>query len=246
MIRFKRKFYFWKVQDTWFQYQYSIKDLFRLSMYSYVQRTDQKPRFCVKDINYTVENSLEAPMEEIVGKFRKANVQGIRKAEQLGIVCSFREDLDTYIPFFNAFAKTVNLYPAQRDMIESIGKNFETSFAELNGDLLVAHSYIVDESVGVARLFQSGSRRHDEQYDRNIIGHANKMLTMKDMEYFKQRGIKIMDFGGYAEGTTNKSLMGINEFKLSFGGEKVACTNYLSWPFFILRKLSQLLDRRYA
>lgn len=29
-----------------------------------------------------------------------------------------------------------------------------------------------------------------------------------------------MDFGGYAENTDNKSLKGINDFKLAFGGQR--------------------------
>ena len=55
----------------------------------------------------------------------------------------------------------------------------------------------------------------------------------------------MMDFGGYAENTDNKSLQGINEFKLSFGGHKVECENYQSLPYFLLNKIATKLDRRF-
>ncbi|MEI2749887.1 MAG: hypothetical protein V9E88_14145 [Ferruginibacter sp.] len=59
-----------------------------------------------------------------------------------------------------------------------------------------------------------------------LIGMANKLLTAKDIGYFKEQGYKMMDFGGYAENTEDKSLKGINDFKLSFRRTK-SCLHQL-------------------
>lgn len=246
MVSFKKKFYLFKVTDTWFRYNPGLKNLFSLQSYSFVQNPESIGKAnCIKSTSYTVELPLTADMETIVANFRKTVTQEIRKAEAEGIVCVFKDDLDTFVPFFNEFASLKKIYPAKREMLEGIGKNFITSFAYMGDDLLVAHSYIVDKEFGVARLFQSASKRLDEKFDRKLIGMANKLLTAKDIGYFKEQGYKLMDFGGYAENTEDKSLKGINDFKLSFGGQKSACTNYNSIPYYILRKISEKLDRRY-
>ncbi len=246
MVRFKKKFYLFKVTDTWFRCESSLADFFSLRMYSYVQKPDAaRVTGCIKSLSYTVELPLNKSMDEITAGFRKTVVQEIRKAETEGIQCVFRDDIDTFIPFFNDFAAAKKIYPAQRGMIESIGTNFKTTFAMLGNDILAAHSYIVDKELGVARLFQSASKRLDENFDRKLIGLANKLLTAKDIAYFKDQGFVLMDFGGYAENTEDKSLKGINEFKLSFGGQKSTCVNYHSVPYYILRKISEKLDRRY-
>ncbi|HAN65586.1 MAG TPA: hypothetical protein DCQ34_04615, partial [Chitinophagaceae bacterium] len=104
MIRFTKKFYFWKVQDTWFVYQYRFSHAFTLAQFSFVKKHDSTPRFCVKDISHTVELSLEPGMESIIAGFRNTVKQEVRKAEQEQVICSFREDTDRFIEFFNDFA----------------------------------------------------------------------------------------------------------------------------------------------
>lgn len=245
MISYTKKFYLWQVRETWFRYRFRAKDIFSLALFSHVKEYDNKPRFCVKDVSYTVELPLDKDADAILAGFRNTVRQEIRKSEKEDVVCSFKNDVDRFVAFYNDFASLKKIYPASKKMIEGMGKHFVTSFAEKDGELLAAHSYLVDEELGIARLLHSASRRLDQTYDRNIIGRANKYLTAKDIFHFKESGFKILDFGGYAENTTDKSLQGINEFKLSFGGEKLACNNYHSIVYFVLRKLSMLLDRRY-
>jgi hypothetical protein len=246
MVRFKKKFYMFKLTDTWFQYQYSFGDYFGLRQYSFVQNPELvKKHNCIKTITHTVELSLLPEMETIQSQFRKTVVQEIRKAESSGISCVFKNDIETFIPFFNEFAALKKIYPAKREMIESIGENFHTSFALYEGEILVAHSYIVDRELGIARLFQSASRRLDDRFDRKLIGLANKLLTAKDIGHYKAIGYRLMDFGGYAFETNDTSLKGINDFKTSFGGEVKSCTNFQSLPYFVLRNISEKLDRRY-
>lgn len=245
MISYQKKFYFFKVRETWFQYKFHPANLFGLRLYSHVKNIEGKKIIGIKDNSFTVELPLDEDKDIILSNFRNTVKQEIRKSEKEGVMCAFETNIDEFVSFYNDFAKAKNIYPTNRKMVERIGESFYTSFARLNGELLAAHSYLVDEKLGIARLFHSASRRLDENIDRNIIGRANKQLTSFDIFYFKEKGFKLLDFGGYAENTTNKSLQGINEFKLSFGGTKVECINYNSIPYFIMKKIAAKLDRRY-
>lgn len=59
---------------------------------------------------------------------------------------------------------------------------------------------------------------------RNLIGRANRFHHWQDMLRFKQAGIRVYDFGGWYQGTTDTEKLGINRFKAEFGGTVV--TNY--------------------
>lgn len=189
--------------------------------------------------SWTVELDLTQDEETIFSKFRTTNKQEIKKSEQDGVVCEFDGDTETFVEFYNDFAKAKNISLTSKRRIDEMKGHFFISFAKLGEDILTAHSYLVDKEVGIARLYHSASKRLDENFDRKIIGRANKLLTWKDILYFKKTGLKTFDFGGIAEGTTDKSLAGINEFKLSFGGEKTECINYNSFGYAFLKKLGR-------
>lgn len=245
MLQFRNKFYFLKVKEVWFTYKFVPADIFGLSAYLYVKNDSVKKKFSVKNISYTVENSLSEEVEEIFGKFSETTRQNIRNSEKEKVECYFHKDTTGFINFFNDFADAKKIYPTSKERMAELEDYLEMSYAVLNGEILAAHSYIVDKNEKVVRLYHAASKRFDEKYNRQLIGRANKLLTFKDMVYFKELGFDLMDFGGYAEGTTDKSLEGINKFKLSFGGKKVICNNYYSPLYFILKKIAEKLDRRY-
>lgn len=217
-----------------------------MNSHLHIKNNEGRKIFGIRNDSATVELKLDQPEETIYANFRNTVKQEIRKSEKEGVVCDFREDnIDEFVTFYNDFANAKKIYPTSKQRIVEMGESLKMSYASLNGELLVTHSYLIDEKVGIARLFHSASRRLDETVDRNVIGRANKLLTYKDIVHYKDKGYKILDFGGYADNTEDKSLKGINEFKLSFGGEKVTCINYNSIVYFTLKKLSDILDRRY-
>jgi hypothetical protein len=247
MVQFKKKFYFFKVTDTWFTSISTWKNLFSLRSYSFIQGAETvKNKLCIPSESHTIEIDLLQDIESIQSQFKNTIKQEIKKAANEGIQCEFKKDNATFISFFNEFAAAKNIYPAQPMVIQNLDEHFVTSFATYNGMIIVAHSYILDKDLGVARLFQSASKRLDEHFDKKLIGMANKLLTAKDILFFKELGLQKYDLGGYAFNTTDKSLKGINEFKQSFGGTIVKNINFNSLPYFLLRKLSEKLDRRYS
>lgn len=241
MISFTKKFYFLKVRENWFAYEPAFSDSFSLTAYLNIQNSGKKGIWWIKKITHTVQNSLLLDNDAILSGFDGSIRNQINKAEKEGIECSYQKDIDNFVDFFNAFVIRVKIPPTSRRRLEEMGDNLILSFARLNGEILSAHAYVVDSEVSIVYMLHSASRRFDDSFDRAQIGRSGKLLHYKDMLYFKEKGFKIYDMGGYAENTKDEGLAGINSFKLSFGGKKVVCVHYYSVGYKLLNVVYKLL-----
>ncbi|MGB4843030.1 MAG: hypothetical protein WBP16_01055 [Ferruginibacter sp.] len=237
MVRFKKKFLFFKVSELWFGYRYSFSDLIGLTAYLHVGEP-RKKIYGVLTHSSTVENSLEEPEEIIFSNFSKTVKVEIKQAEKKNIDCVFKNDFAGFAEFYNDFAKSRKIDLVSMRRLHEMNGNIKLSFAVSGNIKVAAHSYLVDEEQGIARLMHSASLRLHDEFDRQLSGKVNKLLHYRDMLYFKAKGFKIYDFGGYAANTSDKGLQGINKFKLSFGGEKKICNNYSSYSYFLLKKIA--------
>jgi hypothetical protein len=242
MVSFYRKYYFLKVHQNWFAGDCKISDIFSLNAYLFVKNIKQKRIWGIKKISYTIENSLLQDMDRVFSGFSATTRYEIRRAEKEGIDCRFHNDIDGFVEFYNKFARERNIPPTSRQRVIEMGDNLKLSFALLNGKILSAHSYIIDKEVGIVRFYQSASVRFDSDFDPTKIGRSNKLLQYKDMMYFKDQGFKIFDFGGYSENTQNKGLIGINHYKLSFGGKITTCYSCYSVGYFLIMRVAELLE----
>lgn len=86
--------------------------------------------------------------------------------------------------------------------------------------LLVFHSYICDDEN--VRSLHSASRCRDRGIEQSVVGRANKRLHWEDIRYFKKKGLLCYDWGGISN---FENPNGIDEFKLSFGGDKLIYYN---------------------
>lgn len=240
MIRYFKKFYFLKVYENWFRYKFNLMDVFSLNVYWHVKNKGLQSVPAIKNISHTIELDLEQSEETIHANFSKQIRSQIKISEAEGIICKFQQDVDVFVNFFNEFAVKKNTNLVSNRRIEEFGENLILSFAIHNNEILAAHSYLTDKETGIVRIHHSATKRLDENYDRNFIGRANKLLTVKDIFYFKSQGLKIFDFGGYAADTNDESLKGINNFKLLFGGKVVISANYFSYSYWLLKKLTHL------
>lgn len=241
MVSYYKKIYFLKVCESWFSYQFNLKNIFSFNV-SYHLKKSGKWIPAVKVYSHTLELDLQKDIELVFANFSKQVRQQVKVAEKEGTSCYFKNDVEGFVSFFNEFAVKKNTFQTTENRIRDIGENIKLSFAINNGVILAAHSYLVDNEIGIVRHLHSATKRLDENYDRNLIGRANKYLTVTDISYFKEQGFKTFDFGGFAKDTQNESLKGINNYKLQFGGELVRCTNYYSFNYWILKKISKLLN----
>jgi lipid II:glycine glycyltransferase (peptidoglycan interpeptide bridge formation enzyme) len=207
----------------------------------HVKNADDKKKTGKLDISHTLELDLEQDIPVIFSNFSKQIRQQIKIAENEGTSCYFHHEIEKFADFFNDFAIKKETFTTSKEKILELGESVKLSFAENNGQVLAAHSYLVDPKIGIVRHLHSATKRLDEQFDRNLIRRANKYLTTKDILYFKEQGYKIFDFGGFAKDTEDESLKGINNYKLLFGGKVVPCYNYYSYAYWVLKNLSRVL-----
>lgn len=241
MIQYYKKVFLFNVKESWFAYEYKWGDLFSLNAFLHIKGGLNKKKWGIKENSHTIELNLKESTDILFANFSKQIRQQVKIAENEGTSYYFHTDIDQFVSFFNDFALKKDTYTTSKEKIIDMGNSIKLSFAKNNGQILAAHSYLVDEEIGIVRHLHSATKRLDVHYDRNLIGRANKYLTVKDILYFKELGFKVFDFGGYAKDTHDESLKGINNYKLLFGGEIVNCIDYYSYSYWLLRRISKIL-----
>jgi len=245
MINYTKKFKFFNVHERWFQYNFNWKDAFSMVRLLHLKNKPNQFIPAIRVKTHTVELNLEPEIDAIFNSFSSTTKRHIRNSKADGVECTFNNhSTEFFVSFYNEFAQAKNIYTTTVDRINEMKDFLYISYAHLNDEVLVAHSYLIDPKMKIVRLFHSASRRLDETLDSNLIGRANKCLTFEDIVCFKNLGIEIMDFGGYANNTTNKGLKGINDFKLAFGGKVVECIDYDSIFYSVIRNVFDILKKK--
>lgn len=246
MIRFKKSFYFLNVSEVWFGVANSLFDSLGLTVSQHIGKKVRKV-IGVHSVSYTVENRLDVPEELIFSKFNQTLQVEIKQASRFPVHCYFDNDKTRFLEFYNDFANSRKIDLLSMKRLNEMDKFLKMSFAELDGVTIAAHSYLFDEQQGIVRLMHAASARFNEKLNKQAVGKINKLLHYHDMLHFKKQGFCVYDFGGYAENTTDPGMLGINRFKLSFGGVRVPCYNFSSYLYFIVKKiavLSQIAGKR--
>src|SRR2546428_94505 len=81
---------------------------------------------------------------------------------------------------------------------------------------------------------------------RNRIGRANRYLFWNDILRFKEQGLKWFDFGGWYPGTTDQTLLRINQFKKGFGGDllrEYECEQIVSLKGWLVLNVAKRLEQ---
>jgi len=188
----------------------------------------------------TVCNDLLLPEDEIFSAFTKQTRNAIRQTQIMEVGFDMETSLVDFIPFFNDFAKNMNIRRTSERKLKEYGQNMEITSAYYKGIICAAHSYIIDRENKTVVLYQSASRRMiADDIDKGLLGKLNKALHFEDMKFFKARGFKLYDFGGYFEDRSRgeNKKRGVNDFKLLFGGDIVKYRNYYTTAFWYFNKL---------
>ena len=204
----------------------------------YIQALSTKKYFFFKRIpKYTKLISLIS--EDYSDKFEKNTNYEIRRAVKEGISCETSTNIDEFILFYNNFTKDKGLnYKISNSEIDVYINSLILTYAKNDKEPLVYHSYLLDRKLKRVRLLHSASKiynSNETNSEKALIGRANRLLHLKDMNYFEKNDFETYDFGGYAYNTNDRSLQGINNFKDSFGGELVEESIYESYPRFIIK-----------
>ena len=182
---------------------------------------------------------------------RKSTRYGIKKAEKDGIIVKINERHDEFLKMYNSFLKNIGLRSKlellriKKLTVEDIKKYGTLFIAEYNNEIITGTLFLEDDSHIEAWL--GGSKRFEVDNEmKRRIAYANRLIDWEMIKYAKGKGIKEYDLGGLwsdeeAEGDSSKR--GINEFKLSFGGNIVTRYSYekiYSKPYRFFYKLYTL------
>lgn len=241
MIKVEKKIKGVKLNEFWFLKKPKLSEVFRVT--SYRNYLGIKPKFMFKDISYTIEIDLLQSEEEVFSAFKSNFRNEIRKAEKFNFNFKLNDlSYTEFVKFYNTFASVKKISTLSLSDIKKYNsKNliFLSAYNE-EGELLIVHSYLINGDY--ARLLHSASQIHglEDKEKRKLIGFFNKRLHWMAILYFKNNSYKVYDWGGYARNTENRSLQGINAFKMSFGGKEKKVINYNSFLFQVIRIIKSL------
>ncbi len=178
----------------------------------------------------TLLSDLTPDPEAIKSKFAKNCKYEVNRAERENVQTKTisgadikDEDIDAFITFFEEFWKTKDSTLSDPEGLRAEMISYRDTgaltytIAVIDGKDSVYHTYISDNER--TRLWHSASLyrlMEGEQTDnRKIVGMANRHLHFADMLHFKEKGLKLYDWGGAGRG---EDVINITRFKESFGG----------------------------
>lgn len=235
MILVKRRLRGISYSQKWFARDPSPADVFNIVIY-YQYLGKKAPAFFLKRPFTAAQVDLGRELEAIQAEMQKNVRYKIRRAEKEGLTWEMGVNPQEFASFHEAFAHKKGIEGVDLPRIESFGSTLVLSHVELDGRVLAQHAHLVDESESRARMLYSSSARFDIA-DAALVGRANCWCHWKDMVHFRGLGMRIYDLGGLAMNTKDRTLAGINEFKLGFGGSAVREDHWIS-PLYFLASLA--------
>jgi len=192
----------------------------------FFQQTSQKhPLF--KAVQTSIVD-LTKPLEEISAPISKNTRYKIQRAEREGFTPRLTttpsvEEASLYAHYYDVFARHKGLPTCNRAKLKALCLSSAlllSSISSSEGDLLAAHAYVKDDSLGRVRLLYSAShfRGMSDSAERNKVGRANRLLHWYEILTLKNIGLRIYDLGGIPLDSSDAAKNSIAQFKLEFGG----------------------------
>jgi hypothetical protein len=186
-------------------------------------------------LSLTLAIDLRRDLEQIYkGLVANARIR-VHKAQKLGDRLTVRrytglpgqENLiEEFVLLYNNFiaGKTAFLFPISKAEIPRYFPNAEITLMDLDGESICGHLNLLDKESGVSRMLWSASRRFEDHETARVSGILNVYLHWFEIEKYREEGFHTYDFGGIGGLDDN---VGVNRFKLQFGGTIVREHNYM-------------------
>ncbi len=218
-------------------------DLFKVILYcNYRGDLKKIPGYYKIIPGKSCETDLRRSMDEILAQMKSNTRNEIRRAEREGCEFEVVEDIDEFVPFYNAFcdSKGFNDYVSHSRLAKY--KSILISKAVKDDTTLAMHVNLLDEKSKTALLILSSSQRLSEGVDRKLIGWGNRFLHYKDLEYLKSKGFGTYDWSGVCMDPDDPRYS-IGQFKLGFGGKLVDGTSLMTPLYAFLEKVKSVVTR---
>jgi lipid II:glycine glycyltransferase (peptidoglycan interpeptide bridge formation enzyme) len=230
-----------KYYEEWFSESISFFNVFQIMVYKFYRGEDLSSKLgFLKKTSHTLIIDLKQEEESFFDAFHSKYKNEIRRAikEDISFEVAARGELEFFRENYNHFAEYKGLTLITEEKLESLKENIFLTKSVYNNKILNYHFYIID--IKNVRL-QYSIDIEQEGVDRKFYGWSNKFLHYKDMCELKEKGYEHYDFGGIAKDTNSKSLEGINNFKIKFGGEVIEEHSYESIIYALFYKIKEKL-----
>ena len=217
--------------QKWFAHDPAPSDALGVAIY-YQYLGGKRPAFFLRQRFAAVQIDLSREEEAVLSDMQKNVRYKIRRAEKDGLTWELGVEPKEFADFHKAFAHKKGIEGVDVPRLESFGAALVLSRVLLGSQVLAQHAHLVDTAESRARMLYSSSARFDS-VDASLVGRANCWCHWKEMVHFRDLGIRTYDLGGIATNTADKTLAGINEFKLGFGGKVVREDHWLSPLYFV-------------
>lgn len=199
----------------------SLSDIAKpVAYFSYQGDMKRVPWWYSREKGYSARSDLALDESELLSRMKSNTRNEIRRAEKEGCRFDIVEDLDEFVPFYNAFCRSKGLNDFVSRARLGKYKDILITKATCQGKTLAMHANILDKNTQLGVLILSCSQRLDAGVDKKLIGWGNRFLHYKELEYLKAEGYRSYDWSGVVV-DPNDPLYSIGQFKLAFGGDLV-------------------------
>jgi hypothetical protein len=226
-------------RQKWFCSAPVVSDALTAVQYLQAKSCKRIPGF-VREPYHTLLIDLSRDEQALWQGLKKQTRYQIGRAKRAGVSFVVEHDPTEFVTIYNACTEHTGLGKLSMSAVTCYAP-FVHFLKAMQGDApLVVHSTIVDRESGRARILQAASLYRNAQTGREgrFFSEAARLLYWEQMLYFRERGIRYLDIGGYAPATDDSKMRGINYFKDSFGGQLLEESNYMSYPVFLYRLLA--------
>jgi len=241
LIEYTTQLGVFKVKHVFFADKIKLTDFYKLVSYSYMRKTVRNPLFIVSK-RQTRFIDLTQPFDQIFQNFGYYTRREIRRAKKKDFRFSTTTNINEFVEFYNDFAKLKNIELVKKANLKEI-PNFAITKITMDEKTLAMYYYLTDKDKKLVRGFYGASKRLDQNTDSKLTSQANRHLHARSMEYFKEKGFTVYDWGGTAEHTKNKTKHQIDEFKKRFGGYIVDEYQYESIPHFLAINIKKIISQ---
>jgi len=224
-------------KHQWMAETPSLADAFGFTAY-YNCRSRQPHRGFLRFPKLVLEVDLELGMEEILNACDESTRYKIRRAPREGVLSQLETDRDSFLEFYNAFASTKGLGDLDPRHLECYWPFMTVTKAICEDSNLAMHAYLVDHAASRATLLYSCShfRNSGDSKHRNFLARASRFLYWSDMCRFSAIGLRWFDFGYFGDAS---QIGQVNEFKKGYPCFETPVSTYISFPFFLFRRVTQ-------
>lgn len=234
MIRSRDKIKFLSLERIWFANGQVASDA---DLIRYMRRRSPiKGFFSVNESAETIFSDIQVETDALLSKCTKTVKYEVNKCAKESVDISYYRAADlitdpkiidefesAYIDFAKGLEDKSVLSAYSRHKIENMVETDCILISKAEKDsIAVYHVYAWGDNA--ACLMYSVSNFRNDPSLRNLAGRMNKLLHIRDIEWFRSNDVKIYDWGNISSSTNPN---GIDKFKMSFGGETITVYNTL-------------------